>query len=94
MEIRFSDRWAASNDYPEDTVRRAVQASGTHARVKWADDSACRFTIVEHRDSYRLADSETHDKVIRALLAYDPGAEIRTARAIYRGLIDYQRQNP
>ena len=92
MEIRFSDAWARLNDYPEDTVRHVAASHGQHAKVKWADDSACRFTIQEHRDSPALADHATHDKIIRQLLTIDPDAEIRTAKAIYRGYEDFQHQ--
>ena len=93
MEIRFSDNWChRGNAYLETTVHGAARDAGLHARIKWADDSACRFTLVEHRDSYQLADHAAHDKVIRALLQVDPQAEIRTAKAIYRGLADFLNQ--
>ena len=93
MEIRFSDTWARGNAYPEDTVKRAAKSACLHAHLKWADDSACRFILVEHPGSYHIADHASHDKVICALLAIDPLAEIRTAKAIYCGLADFERQN-
>ena len=92
MEIRFSDAWAATNAAPEQPVKHTAAAHGFYARLKWADDSACRFTLVEHAQSYQLADWEAHRKVIAALLAIDPGAEVRTAKAIYRGRADFERQ--
>lgn len=93
MEIRFSDNWCQrGNAYPELAVQHAARDAGLHARLKWADDSACRFTLVEHRDSPQLADHEAHNVVIRALLTVDPQAEIRTAKAIFRGIADFINQ--
>jgi hypothetical protein len=48
--------------------------------------------LVEHRDSPTLADHAAHDVVIRALLLVDPQAEIRTAKAIFRGYADFINQ--
>ena len=38
------------------------------------------------------ADERAHDRVIRALLTLDPDATVRTARAIYEGLADFEKQ--
>mgnify|MGYP001560156897 CR=1 FL=1 len=94
MEIRFSDNWRhRDNAYPELAVQHAARDAGLHARLKWANDSACRFVLVMHRNSHQLADHAAHAKVIRTLLVIDPQAEIRTAKAIYRGIADFEKQN-
>ncbi len=37
-------------------------------------------------------DDAIHDSVIRALLTLDPEATVRTARAVYEGLNDFEQQ--
>lgn len=54
--------------------------------IKWSKVDSARFTL--------NADDATHELVIADLLAYDPQAMVRTARAIYHGLADYKRQHP
>lgn len=91
MEIQFWNPYHA----PEKHVRAFASAAGAYARVKWARDgagSACRFHLVEHTESRTSATTEAHDSVILALLTLDPRATVRTARAVYKGLSDYQRQ--
>ena len=88
MEIRFSK----ARQYPEDSIWAAAHAAGIHARVKWATTAAVRFQLVQDKESYVQAPPDKQEAVIAALLALDPDATIRTARAIYEGLIDYQTQ--
>ena len=94
MEVRFSDQWVRDNPriYPETAISKVAIANDHWVAIKWADDSACRFVILERPGDAQLADYAAHDKVIRALLAIDPHAEIRTAKAIYRGLADFDNQ--
>jgi len=88
MEIRFSK----ARQYPEDQVWSVAHAAGIHARVKWATTAAVRFQLVTGKDSYTQAPTDKQEAVIAALLALDPDATVRTARAIYEGREDYLAQ--
>ncbi len=88
MEIRFSQPW----QFPEDDIRATAKDVGVYARVKWAREREARFALVADRDSYAPATTEQHDRVIRALLTLDPDATVRTARAVYEGLQDFEKQ--
>ncbi len=81
MEIRFSETYSAARAQVENTAER----------------HQCRAVDIRHRANsvrFRLVPGTTdhHDRVIRALLQLDPDATIRTARAIYSGLDDYEAQ--
>lgn len=87
MEIRLS----IPNTEFEQHISEAAKAEGCFALVKWAKPSQIRFTLLA-LNSPSQAPTEIQDKVIRALLVLDPEAEIRTARANYEGLTDYDAQ--
>ena len=88
MEIRLSK----PNPYFDQHITRAAEAVGCFARIKWARADACRFVLSEHADSFKPATFEQHDQVIRLLLELDPHATIRTSRATYEGLADFESQ--
>ena len=93
MEIRFSDNWARTHAYPEDVAKRAARTAGCHWTMKWADDSATRGRLVETIGSFVFVDDAHHRAFALAVFSEDPHAEIRTAKAIYRGLEDFNKQN-
>jgi hypothetical protein len=87
MEIRLS----APNTEFEQHISQAAKAEGCWALVKWAKSAQIRFTLLA-LNSPRQAPTEVQDKVIRALLVLDPEAEIRTARATFESLADWDAQ--
>ena len=88
MEIRHHTH----NLFRDSHVRKAAEAAHCYANVKWSDPFSVRFTLHASGPGSAPADTATHDKVIRSLLDLDPNATVRTARAIYEGLADYQTQ--
>lgn len=65
------------------------------AVLKWDTPMTARFTLDEISTADGRADSasfEQHDQVIKALLERYPDARIRTARATFEGLADWQAQ--
>lgn len=79
MLIQFS----TPRDYPRGLVAEA--AAPIIPAFKWASSIEVRFTLPG-------ATTAQHESVILALLTLDPRATIRTSRARYVGLADYQRQ--
>ena len=88
-------------DRVEETARAVEDRSAPWDGQWMADGNSAVRTFNGHVLFYRhgpaslkpgLADHVAHDKVIRALLAIDPHAEIRTAKAIYRGREAFERQ--
>ena len=88
MKIRHNTH----NLFRDSHVRQAAINAHCYANVKWSDPFSVRFTLHADGPGSKPADSDTHDKVIRALLELDPDATVRTARAIYEGLADMQAQ--
>jgi hypothetical protein len=88
MEIRLSK----PNPYFDQHITRAAEQAGCFARIKWARAAACRFVLVDRADSFKPATFEQHDQVIRLLLELDPHATIRTSRATYEGVADFESQ--
>ncbi len=93
MEIRFSESFVGSPALKPIALTRqvakAICSSDTFKDVTLysltsAKGRAVRFVV--HGDEAR------HDRVIRALLTLDPDATIRTARAVYEGLADFEKQ--
>lgn len=80
MEIRFS-REGEYASLVDVTARKHVQ----YVRHTSAHKACVRFTLPG-------ADQAQHDNVIRALLTLDPDAVVRTARAVYEGRDDFERQ--
>lgn len=90
MEIRFSDGFRAD---PQDTVDNIASTHRAHMHLSSASGQSVRFTL---RRSYRaeskIVDDMAHDIVIRALLTLDPDARVRTAKAVFNGLKDFEAQ--
>ncbi len=87
MEIRFSDKgWERVTPDPYvDTVHDAAGELGIATRMTSARGRSVRFTLPG-------SDEADHDRVIRALLTLDPDATVRTAKAIYNGKADFEKQ--
>lgn len=70
-----------------------VTATGKHHKLE-----ACIKRIRHEHVTFTLesgswpASSDAHDDVIRALLAIDPGARVKTARAVYEDAADFEAQ--
>ncbi len=94
MEIRFSDFYTPISD--RKAVEGVADAAGVFASVVSDRRRCVRFTlrknVAPHQGYPYLADTEDHDRVIRALLTLDPDATVRTARAVYEGLEDFEKQ--
>ncbi len=95
MEIRFSESFVGSPALkPMALVAMVARAArqdrgdpggGYQAHITNARGRQVRFTMPD-------ADTIAHDRVIRALLTLDPDATVRTAKAIYNGKADFERQ--
>ncbi len=88
MEIRHKTH----NLFRDSHVRKAAEAAHCYANVKWSDPFSVRFTLHSAGPGSAPADVATHDKVILALLTLDPDATVRTARATYESLADFEAQ--
>jgi hypothetical protein len=88
MEIRLSQSDLQFDLHIQDIAKEF----GCFASVKWATNDQVRFTLVERPGTSQQADYAVQDQVIHALLKLDPQAEIRTAKAIYKGLMDFEKQ--
>ncbi len=88
MEIRHKTH----NLFRDSHVRKAAEAAHCYANVKWSDPFSVRFTLHSDGPGSAPADTETHDRVIRTLLELDPDATVRTARAVFEGLQDFESQ--
>ena len=88
MEIKLS-----TPDLFIDThIDKAAADAGCYARIKWWMPQGARFILVAAPMSDQPATFEQHDSVIRALLELDPRARVRTARATYESLEDFDAQ--
>lgn len=88
MEIRHKSH----NLFRAHHVADAAKAHDLYANIKWSDPFSVRFTLHCDGPGSAPANSDAHDKVIRALLVLDPDATVRTARATYNGLRDFESQ--
>lgn len=97
MEIRFSKPLANPWTY----LGGYAAAQGARAKLTNYKGASLRFqlqTSTKHAHNgyttrtWRAASPEIHDRVIRALLTLDPDATVRTARAVYEGLKDFEKQ--
>lgn len=88
MEIRLSQ----PNPSFEIALAHAAKAAGCYARVKWATSHQMRFELVDAPLSREQAPFATQSRVIRVLLHVDPRAIIRSAKATYNGLADFEKQ--
>jgi len=93
MEIRFSKSFCAGMDYepvsPDDRRYYAIKTAAMQNGAVWLTTKVrgpfVRFTLPAEPEW-------VHDRVIRALLTLDPDATVRTARAVYEGLEDFEKQ--
>ncbi len=93
MEIRFSDKFCEGMDYepqsPLDRRYYAIKTAAMQNDAVWLTTKVrgpfARFTLPAEPEW-------VHDRVIRALLTLDPDATVRTARAVYEGLEDFEKQ--
>ncbi len=85
MEIRFSQYWI-DHASPQALVNKVC-----HVANDIYGDAGFNFTSVRGA-CVRFTLRRNHNEVIRALLTLDPGATVRTARAVYEGLDDFERQ--
>ena len=81
MEIRFSKPVGSEVG----TIYRLAHVADVAVKLTSANGRRVRFTLPE-------ASIVAHDRVIRALLTLDPDATVRTARAVYEGLADFEKQ--
>lgn len=92
MEIRLTTPAPAF----ESQIQAAARTAGCYARVKrsWVQLGRrhLRFVLTDRPLSDRPASFIQHDGVLWALLQIDPGAEIRTAKAHFHGLADFEKQ--
>lgn len=72
-------------------IQGAAEATGCYGRIRWAKPCEVRFVLVARPLSNTPATCEQHEQVIRSLLQLDPKAKIRTAKAFYDGLADYEK---
>lgn len=83
MEIRFSK----DVENMAITVHAAARFAGTTA-----DITRTRYPHRIVRFTLWAATIEQHDKTIAKLFEIDPDAVVRTARAHYNGLADFEKQ--
>ena len=88
MEIRL----ASPHQFIDKSVEIAAMNAGCIARIKWWMPNGARFTLQAAPGSDVPASFEHHDAVIKSLLDIYPDARIRTARATYESLLDFQAQ--
>ena len=84
MEIRFSMAYTLSKPAWLGAVVSQA-AAPLFVNLGKERGNTLRFTLPK-------ASVKDHDRVIRALLTLDPDATIRTARAVYEGLEDFEKQ--
>lgn len=77
---------------PESIVTEAARKANAFPQIKWARPGEVRFTLTTSALNGASASNAQHDHVIRDLLTLDPQARVRTARALYEGLADYEAQ--
>lgn len=87
MEIRLS----TPNDGFADRITQAAGQAGCRAHIKRTTPHGVRFTLHEQL-SHEFASDGQHDDVIARLFMADPGATVRTARAVYEGAADFETQ--
>ena len=88
MEIRLHTPSA----FLDTRLDKAAADANCIARIKWWMPQGARFILVAAPMSDQPATFEQHDSVIRALLELDPRARVRTARATYESLEDFDAQ--
>ena len=89
MEIRLTHGFTT---FIEVQVAQAASDTGCFANIKWHMPYGARFTLHASNVDRAPATFEQHDAVILALLTIHPDARIRTARATFEGLADWEAQ--
>ena len=88
MEIKL----ASPHRYIDKHVEIAASDAGCWGQIKWWMPEGCRFTLHASNVDRAPATFEQHDAVIHALLTQHPDARIRTARATFESLEDWEAQ--
>lgn len=88
MEIKLNK----PHQFLDKSVEIAATNAGCFARIKWHMPYGARFTLHVSNTNPTPASFEQHDEVIHALLTIHPDARIRTARATYESLADFEAQ--
>lgn len=88
MLITFSRNYPQ----PESMVTEAARLAHAFPKIRWARPGECRFVLTLSQGNAASASNAAHDTCIRALLMIDPLATVRTARANYEGLRDFEAQ--
>lgn len=89
MEIRLTHNFTT---FIDSQVAQAAVDAGCYANIKWWMPHGARFTLHASNTNPAPASFEHHDAVIHALLTIHPDARIRTARATYESLSDFEAQ--
>ena len=76
----------------DENIVNAARDGGCFARIKWCRESQARFILTTGQMTDNQAAPEVQDKTIRALLTIYPDATIKTARAVFEGLVDFEAQ--
>lgn len=88
MEIKLNQPHA----FLDKSVEIAAMNAGCWARLKWDMPTGARFTLHAMPGTNVPASFDQHDAVIFSLLTIYPDARIRTARATFEGLQDWEAQ--
>ena len=88
MEIKLID----PDDGLENDIYGSAIYAGCHAVVKWCKPTQCRFILVTKSGGNEQAPSDIQDRFIHNILTMYPDATIKTARAVFEGLIDWEAQ--
>lgn len=88
MEIKLN----TPHQFLDKSVEIAAMNAGCWARLKWQMPNGARFTLQAAPGLDVPASFEQHDAVILSLLTIYPDARIRTARATYESLADFEAQ--
>lgn len=88
MEIKLN----TPHQFLDVNLALAAHEAGCYLNLKWWMPNGARFTLhISHTD-HAPASFEAHDAVIKSLLDIYPDARIRTARATYESLEDFEAQ--
>lgn len=76
----------------DENIVNAARDGGCFAKLKWVRETQARFILTSGQMTDNQAAPEVQDKTIRALLTIYPDATIKTARAVYESLVDFETQ--
>lgn len=89
MEIKLTGK---SSQFLDANVMQAAIDAGCFCRLKWWMPYGARFTLHASNVDTSPASFEQHDATIHNILKQYPDARIRTARATFEGLADWEAQ--